>query len=184
MNFSAELTFASFSSPSLLTTIAHTSDKKPSIPTSSNGCGGKNDVVPQPVRVWKRRAVDGIHIKILSLLRGPSYHPQDGARDTRWMCRSNSRISVYVANTAAVRHLMWWQCNMRSVSAFRGCFITWWAHFHFIFKPPAAISILSVAFFVIYSKETLLSLLCRLALVGSFFSFSGEGHRLLQCLFL
>ena len=49
------------------------------MPTSSNGCGGKNDVVPQPVRVWKRRAVDGLDIKILSVFRGPSYHQQDGA---------------------------------------------------------------------------------------------------------
>ena len=120
MNFSADLTFASFSSPSLLKTMAHISDKRPSMPTSSNGCGRKNDVVPQPVRVWKRRrAVDCLDIKILSLFRGPSYHQQDGARDTRCMCRSNS-ISAYVANTAAVRHLMWWQCNMRSASAFRG----------------------------------------------------------------
>ena len=53
MNFSADLTFASFSSPSLLKTIAHIFDKRPSMPTSSNGCGRKNDVVPQPVRVWK-----------------------------------------------------------------------------------------------------------------------------------
>ena len=44
MNFSADLTFASFSSPSLLKTIDHTADKKPSRPTFSNGCGGKNDV--------------------------------------------------------------------------------------------------------------------------------------------
>ena len=80
MNFSADLTFASFSSPSLLKTIAHISDKRPSMLTSSNGCGRKNDVVPQPVRVWKgRRAVDCLDIKILSLFRGPSYHPQDGA---------------------------------------------------------------------------------------------------------
>ena len=63
--------------------------------------------------------MDCFDIKILSLLLGPSYHPQDGARDTRRMCRSK-RISAYVANTAAVRDLMWWQCNMRSVSAFRG----------------------------------------------------------------
>ena len=79
MSFSADLTFASFSSPSLLKTIAHTSDKKPSIPTSSTGFGRKNDVVPQPVRVWKRRAVDCLDIKLLSLFRGPPYHPQDGA---------------------------------------------------------------------------------------------------------
>ena len=44
MNFSADLTFASFSSPSLLKTIDHTADKKPSRPTFWNGCGGKNDV--------------------------------------------------------------------------------------------------------------------------------------------
>ena len=44
MNFSADLTFASFSSPSLLKTIDHTADKKPSRPTFSNGCGRKNDV--------------------------------------------------------------------------------------------------------------------------------------------
>ena len=44
MNFSADLTFASFSSPSLLKTIDHTADKKPSRPTFTNGYGGKNDV--------------------------------------------------------------------------------------------------------------------------------------------
>ena len=71
MNFSADLTFVSLSSPSLLKTIDHTSNKKPSIATSLNGCGGKNDVVPQPVRVWKGKAVDGHDIKILSLFRGP-----------------------------------------------------------------------------------------------------------------
>ena len=116
MNFSADLTFASFSSPSLLKKIAHTSDKKPSIPTSSNGCGGKNDVVPQPVRVWKRRAVI---LDTFSFSRSLISSTGWGYRDTRRMYRSN-RISAYVANTAAVRHLMWWQCNMRSVSAFRG----------------------------------------------------------------
>ena len=87
MNFSADLTFASLSSPSLLKTIDHTSNKKPSMPTSSNGCGGKNVVVPQPVRAWKgRRAVDCLDIKILFLFRGPWNHQQVRARDTRWMC--------------------------------------------------------------------------------------------------
>ena len=73
MNYSADLSFASFSSSSLLKTKdQRTSNKKPSISTSSKGCGEKNDVVPQPVRVWKgRRAVDCLDIKILSLFRGP-----------------------------------------------------------------------------------------------------------------
>ena len=31
-----------------------------------------------------------------------------------------SILTVYVVNTAAVRHLMWWQCNKKSVSALRG----------------------------------------------------------------
>ena len=71
MNCSTDLTFASFSSLQK-TKDQHTSNKKPSISTSSKGCGEKNDVVPQPVRVWKgRRAVDCLDIKILSLFRGP-----------------------------------------------------------------------------------------------------------------
>ena len=60
------------------------------------------------------------------------------------------------------RHLMWWQCNMRLVSASSRlalkrdiCFIILWAHFHYVFKTPAAISILSVAFSVMYSERNL-----------------------------
>ena len=68
---SCNLTFASFSSLSRLKTLDHTSDKKSSMPTSSKGCGGKNEVVPQPVRAWKGgKAVDCLDIKILSLFRG------------------------------------------------------------------------------------------------------------------
>ena len=47
MNCSADLTFASFSSSSLLKSKdQHTSNKKLSKLTSSKGCGEKNDVVP------------------------------------------------------------------------------------------------------------------------------------------
>ena len=53
------------------------------------------------------------------------------------------------------RHLMRWQCNMRLALKTEASVSFWWAHFHYVFKPPAAISILSVAFSVIYSERNL-----------------------------
>ena len=56
-------------------------------------------------------------------------------------------------------------------------FIIWWANFHFVFKPPAAIiiSILSVAFSVIYSEWNLAKspLLSRIG--RKFFKFFARG---------
>ena len=55
------------------------------------------------------------------------------------------------------------------------CFIIWWAHFLFVFKPPAAISILSVAFFVIYSERNLAKSPLSSGIARKFFQFSGRG---------
>ena len=54
-------------------------------------------------------------------------------------------------------------------------FITWWAHFHFVFKPSAAISILSVAFFVIYSERNLAKSPLSSGIARKFFQFFGRG---------
>ena len=56
-------------------------------------------------------------------------------------------------------------------------FIIWWANFHFVFKPPAAtiISILSVAFSVIYSEWNLAKSPLSSGIGRKFFQFFGRG---------
>ena len=56
-------------------------------------------------------------------------------------------------------------------------FIIWWANFHFVFKPPAAtiISILSVAFSVIYSEWNLAKSPLLSDIGRTFFKFFARG---------
>ena len=56
-------------------------------------------------------------------------------------------------------------------------FIIWWANFHFVFKPPAAtiISILSVAFSVIYSEWNLAKSPLLSGIGRKFFKFFARG---------
>ena len=54
-------------------------------------------------------------------------------------------------------------------------FIIWWANFHFVFKPPAAISILSVALSVIYSEWNLAKSPLLSGIGRKFFKFFPRG---------